>query len=117
MMTKVLKQIGFLASLMLILGITTFAQNVNVTATGGTANATYATVKAAFDAVNAGTHTGAITLDIVAGTTEPTNTSAVLNSSGAGAASYTSVLIRPTADNVTVSGAGQRDGLRRARFD
>jgi FG-GAP-like repeat/NPCBM-associated, NEW3 domain of alpha-galactosidase len=103
---KVLRKIGFSVLTALVFAIGAFAQNVNVTATGGTTNATYATVKAAFDAVNAGTHTGAVTFDVVANTTEPSNTSAVLNSSGAGAASYTSLLIRPAADNVTVSGAG-----------
>ena len=63
----------------------------------------YTTVKLAFDAINAGTHQGAITIDITANTTEGT-TPATLNSSGAGSASYTSVLLRPTADGVSVSG-------------
>ncbi|HRK83171.1 MAG TPA: MopE-related protein, partial [Saprospiraceae bacterium] len=75
---------------------------VFVTASGATAFASYTTLKGAFDAVNAGTHTGAITIDIAANTTE--TAAGVLNSSGAGSASYTSVLIRPTADGVTVSG-------------
>lgn len=110
MMMSVLRKIGFPVLMVLFFGISALAQNVNVTATGGTANATYATVKAAFDAVNAGTHTGAITLEVVANTIEPSNTSAVLNSSGAGTASYTSLLIRPTADNITVSGAGGSGG-------
>jgi hypothetical protein len=50
-----------------------------------------------------GTHTGSIIIDISANTTE-TGTM-VLNGSGAGSASYTSVLIRPSNDGVTVSGA------------
>ncbi len=64
---------------------------------------TYTTVNDAFAAINAGTHQGAITINISSNTTEPG--SAVLNSTGAGAATYTSVLIQPTADAVTVSGA------------
>ena len=63
------------------------AQNVNVNPGAGS----YATLKAAFDAINLGTHTGAITVDIVGNTTEAA--SAVLNASGAGAASYTSIII------------------------
>lgn len=65
-------------------------------------NGQYSTLTAAFDAINAGTHTGAVTVTIFGNTTEPG--SAVLNSSGAGAASYTSVVIRPANDNVTVAG-------------
>ena len=77
---------------------------VTVTATAGTTGPTdYTTLKGAFDAINAGTHQGAITIDIVANTTEGA-TPAVLNSSGAGSASYTSVLIRPTNDGVTIAG-------------
>lgn len=103
---KALKRLGFLVSAILFFAIGALAQNINVSATGGTANATYPTLTSAFSAINSGTHTGAITMDIVANTAEPSNTSAVLNSSGAGAASHTSVLIRPAADNVTVTGAG-----------
>jgi hypothetical protein len=77
---------------------------VTVTATAGTVGPTdYATLKLAFDAINAGTHQGAITIDIVSSTTEGT-TPATLNSSGAGSASYTSVLIRPSTDGVSISG-------------
>lgn len=62
----------------------------------------YATLGEAIAAINAGTHTGAITVDIMANTTE---TGAMfLNSSGAGTASYTSIVIRPGADGVTVAG-------------
>ncbi|HMC96227.1 MAG TPA: hypothetical protein VKG92_01100, partial [Flavobacteriales bacterium] len=97
------------------------AQNVNVAATAGTANATYTTLKGAFDAINAGTHQGAITISVVANTTE--TATAALNNSGAGAAAYTSVSITPSggariiegsiagaivklngADNVTIDG-------------
>ncbi|HMX40476.1 MAG TPA: hypothetical protein PKD78_09115, partial [Saprospiraceae bacterium] len=94
------------------------AQNVTV----NPGNGSYATLADAFNAINAGTHTGAVTVDIVGSTTE--TASAILNASGTGAASYTSVLVRPSggaartvagnistnlvdlngADNVTIDG-------------
>lgn len=76
----------------------TRAGNVNVNPGAGS----YATLKAAFDAINAGTHTGAITVDIAGDTVE--TASASLNASGTGSASYTSVMITPTGAR-TVSGA------------
>ncbi len=91
-----------LLTLSLVWSTAAFAQ-VNVTATVGTPSASYATLKLAFDAINAGTQGGVVTVDITASTTEGT-TPATLNSSGAGSASYTSVLIRPTSDGVSVSG-------------
>lgn len=75
---------------------------VTATATAGTTGPTiYPTVKDAFDAINLGTHQGAINVAINTNTTE--TASAVLNASG-GTSSYTSVVIRPTAA-VTVSGS------------
>lgn len=71
---------------------------VNVTASAGTTVATYTTLKAAFDAINAGTHQGAVTLNITANTTE--TATAVLNAG----TTYTSVMIKPAAA-ATVSGA------------
>ena len=85
-------------------------------------SSTYKTLKAAFDAINSGAIQGQITLQITGSTTE--TASAVLNASGTGSASYTSVLIYPTgigpytistegnwaaidlngADNVTIDG-------------
>lgn len=83
---------------------TSYTGPVTVTATAGTAGPTdYPTVKDAFDAINAGTHQGDIVVNVVTNTTE--SASAVLNSSGAGSASYTSVVIRPYNDGVTVAGA------------
>ncbi|MBX7046260.1 MAG: T9SS type A sorting domain-containing protein [Ignavibacteria bacterium] len=65
----------------------------------------YTTLKAAFDAINVGTHTGAITITISGNTTE--TASAVLDSSGNGTGSnYTSVSIQPTGGATrTISGA------------
>jgi hypothetical protein len=75
---------------------------VTVTASGGTPSGGYATLTAAIAAVNDGTHQGNITININQNTTEPA--SVVINSSGAGSASYTSLLIRPSVDSVTVAG-------------
>lgn len=78
---------------------------VSITATAGNMGPTaYTTLKDAFDAVNAGTHQGAITIDITGNTSE--TTSAILNASGAGSASYSTILIRPTGGAArTISGA------------
>ncbi|TCJ13159.1 hypothetical protein EPD60_13920 [Flaviaesturariibacter flavus] len=75
---------------------------VSVTATAGTTGPTaYTTLKSAFDAINAGTHSGAITVSISGNTTE--TATARLNGSVA-PTSYTSVTIVPTAA-ATVSGS------------
>jgi hypothetical protein len=107
--------------LLLLAGLTlsataTFGQNVTVNPGAGS----YATLKEAFDAINAGTHTGTVTVSVDASTTE--TATAVLNASGTGSASYTSVTITPSvpatvtgsivgaiiklngADNVTIDG-------------
>ena len=77
---------------------------VDVTATGGTLAASYTTLKGAFDALNAGTHTGTIGIGISGDTTE--TAPAVLNASGSGAASYTTIGISPTGGAArTISGA------------
>ena len=89
--------------LLLSVSFSTFSQ-VDVTATAGTTGpTTYTTLKLAFDAINAGTHQGDIVIGISANTTE--TAPAVLNSTGAGSAIYTTVLIQPTNDGVTISGA------------
>ena len=85
-----------------------FAQSANaqvdVTSTGGTPSASYTTLKSAFDAINAGTHTLVITIGISANTTE--TDSAVINGSGTGSALYTSILIKPTGGAArTITGA------------
>lgn len=78
---------------------------VSVTATAGTTGPTaYTTLKGAFDAINAGTHRGAVTVNINGNTTETATAS--LNASGSGAANYTSVQVRAGAGTTpTVSGA------------
>jgi len=78
---------------------------ITVTATAGTVGPTdYASLKAAFDAINAGTHQGVISVAVVADVVE--TATAALNASGSGAASYTSVLIQPSGGAArTVSGS------------
>jgi len=62
----------------------------------------YPTLKAAFDAINAGNLTGAVTLQIISSTTETATAS--LNASGTGLANYTSVLIYATGAGYTIAG-------------
>ncbi|GAA4337686.1 T9SS type A sorting domain-containing protein [Flaviaesturariibacter amylovorans] len=94
------------------------ATAVRVSAGGGSQQ--YNTLKEAFDAINAGTHQGTITVEILENTTE--TAPCVLNASGTGAANYSSVLVQPVgartitgnigavlvdlygADNVTIDG-------------
>ena len=68
---------------------------VDVNSSGGTMMASYTTLADAFMAINSGTHTGTITINISGNTTEPA-AGAILNASGAGAASYSSILVKPT---------------------
>ncbi|MFT3681544.1 MAG: G8 domain-containing protein [Ferruginibacter sp.] len=77
---------------------------VNVASTLLPANdAVYPTVQDAFSQINLGIHQGIITVSILGNTTE--TGSAVLNASGVGAASYTSVSIQPSGGAArTVSG-------------
>ncbi|MGC4128681.1 MAG: T9SS type A sorting domain-containing protein [Bergeyella sp.] len=95
-----------LTGVFLAFGFVAYAQ-VDVVATGGTASATYTTLKGAFDKINDGTHQGAINITITASTTE--TASAALNASGSGSASYTSVFIKPNT-TATISGTNG-DGI------
>ena len=81
---------------------------ISVTATAGTAGPTsYTTLKASFDAINAGTHQGVIVITVDANTTEAA--SAVLNASGSGSASYTSINIYPTVSGCIIDGGSNAD--------
>ena len=80
----------------------TSAVPIHFTATAGTLSGDYTTLKGVFDAINAGTLQGAITLTINANTTE--TASAVLNESGSGSASYTSINIYPTVAGLSITG-------------
>jgi len=79
--------------------------SVFLSASTGAANGEFTTLKAAFDAINAGTHGGiiSITLGNTNGQTITETAQAVLNASGSGSASYTSVSISPLYANVTVT--------------
>lgn len=80
---------------------------VSVTATGGTLGPTvYTSFTTAFAAINGGTHTGAITVQVTASFSEAVTPA--LNSSGSGSASYTSILIKPAA-TVTAVVTGTAD--------
>lgn len=107
----------------LTIGTCDIGNNIEVEGTNSGNNAGYATLTAAFAAINAGTHTGTITIDVCGNTTE-TGTGASLNASGSGSASYTTITISPAggaariitgslaaplldlngADNVTING-------------
>lgn len=89
--------------LLIALSISYLCRSQVDVSTGGSPT-TYTTLKDAFDAINAGTHTGTITIAITANTTE--TAPCVLNSSGAGSASYASVYIYPSSDGLTITGPG-----------
>ena len=93
----------FLGLFAMLFSCISFAQ-VSVTATAGTTGPTaYTTLQAAFDAIVAGTHQGAVTVSITGNTTETSSDSLV--ASGTGSASYTSILVKPAAGvNATITG-------------
>jgi hypothetical protein len=86
-----------------VFGTCDTAGPVEVEATAGTLGPTaYPNLDSAIAAINAGTHQGAIKVEICGNTTE---TGAMfLNSNAAAPASYTSVSIYPLADGLTISG-------------
>ncbi len=88
---------------MLSLALSAAWAQVSVTATGGAASGSYATISAAFAAINAGTHTGSIQITVTANITEPAAVTP-LEASGVGLASYTAISLKPSG-NVTVSSA------------
>ena len=68
------------------------SQTTKTVGTGGN----YSTLKLAFDAINSGTLTGAINLQIISSTTETTTANLNVSGSAGGGANYSSVLIYPT---------------------
>ncbi|MEI7727558.1 MAG: SprB repeat-containing protein, partial [Bacteroidota bacterium] len=81
---------------------TTGPASVEVTATAGTLGPTlYVNLKSAFDAINAGTHQGGITIKIIGNTTE--SATAFLNASAA-PSDYAFVNIYPTITGLYISG-------------
>lgn len=83
---------------------TLLTPRIFVNATSSTAYGEYTTVKSAFDAINAGTHKGVISITLgEADNAVITETAqAVLNKSGSGSASYTSISISPAHSNITI---------------
>ncbi len=65
-----------------------FAQ-INVAASIGTTTASYTTLKEAFDAINAGTYKGIITITVAGNTTE--TAAAILNEGGSALAKTNSI--------------------------
>ncbi|MEI7662064.1 MAG: hypothetical protein WCK34_07700, partial [Bacteroidota bacterium] len=88
-----------LAFIVILLG---HSANGQTTRTVGGSGANYATLKLAFDAINSGSLTGSIILQITGSTAE--TATAVLNASGNGGANYTALNIYPTGTGRTISG-------------
>lgn len=80
---------------------------VFINASSGTTYGEYTTLKQAFDAINAGTHTGNISIELGSEDDQTITeiAQAVLNASGSGAASYTNITISPAFSNITVTGS------------
>lgn len=88
----------FLLAIIIANSNITFSQTIR---TVGGAGANYSTLKDAFDAINNGSITGTIVLQLTGSTTE---TNAItLNASGTGGANYSSITIYPTVSNVVIS--------------
>ena len=93
-----------------IFSVSNVHSQVDLTATGGTTTATYTTVSAAFAAVNAGTHTGTISINITGNTTEPAAPVA-LSANGVGTASFASLVIKPTVAAIISGAPGAGSGV------
>ncbi len=98
------KTIRALLALALGFASTAFAQNVTVNPGAGS----YPDLGTAFGAINAGTHTGAITVSVVGNTTE--TVPAVLNASGLGPTSYSSISITPAGARTIAGVTADIDG-------
>ncbi len=99
---KSIRTFGLFAVMLIAFSFVAVAQNVNV---GPVAPATYPDLASAFAAINAGTHTGAVTIDVVADTLEPVGVaaSATLNASLTGLANYSGIVMKPVG-NRTIGG-------------
>jgi hypothetical protein len=84
----------------LLFVMVSFVANAQVVVSTGGPPTNYATLTAAFTAINNGTHTGAITITLTASHT--LTAAAILNASGTGSANYSSINISPNT-NVTIS--------------
>ena len=98
------KKTGLLLSLVFSILITAAQTQVSVVSTSGTGalGINYSNIGNAFTAINAGgIHQGAIIIKVNSNTIE--TAPAVLNASGAGACSYTNILLQPTADAISIT--------------
>ncbi|MCX6185782.1 MAG: hypothetical protein NTU43_02145 [Bacteroidetes bacterium] len=98
------KQLQKLIMLLLTFTVIQARAQVSITATAGSSSGAYSNLINAFADINNGTYQGAI--DIRISSSFSSSASAVLNASGTGSASYTSVLIGPdpsVVSNVQVS--------------
>ncbi|MFM9027888.1 MAG: hypothetical protein ACKOQ6_07810, partial [Bacteroidota bacterium] len=98
-------RISILTCLLAVCTLAGYAQQVTLTASSGTADGTFTTLKGAFDAINAGTHKGNIVIKINSSTTE--TASAALNASAALSTTspyYTRIIIYPTTTGLSISG-------------
>ena len=87
----------------LVIGTCDTAGPIEVEATAGTPGPTlYASLNAAFTAINAGTHQGIINVEVCGNTTE--SASAILNSGAVAPASYSSVTVRPVGGSRIIEG-------------
>jgi hypothetical protein len=86
-----------------------FSQITVNSSTGTTTPTTYTTLKASFDAINAGTHTGVILISVTGNTTE--SNSCVLNASGTGSSNYSSIKITPSGGSARVVSGAITSGL------
>ncbi len=78
--------------------------SIEVESTGGTPGPSgYGTLSEAFTAINAGTHTGDVSIDVCGDTNEPAT--AQLNASGIGRSSYTSLTVRPAGGPHIIQGS------------
>jgi hypothetical protein len=89
-----------LLAILLCCSLAGYSQNVTLTASLGSASGSFTTLKGAFDAINLGTHRGAIVININASTSE--TATAALSASGIGPASYTGINIYPTASGLNI---------------
>ncbi|OYU82891.1 MAG: hypothetical protein CFE24_13750 [Flavobacterium sp. BFFFF2] len=108
---NLVKQLGrpyWLTTIVLLFFLVFGSFNMNaqvsvVGTTAGTAAVNYTTLNAAFAAINAGTHKGAISVTITGNTTEPATAIPLLKS--ALPSSYTSILIKPSGGDFTINSA------------
>lgn len=88
---------------------------VRVSSSGGNTNPTiYLNLKTAFDEINNGTHAGAISISITGNTTE--TSTCILNASGTGNSSYSSITISPSGGQTRIISGAAASGSALIHF-